>query len=160
MIWCESKGSKSICAERTSDRLWLNEHSRPTGIRDAFPVGLARNSVIGPLPATGSHLDRESLALSLTANVTANLRDDCRQLPAVMESRCPGSSTSPIGSPRRQSSAGQTSANRRTGQDRGADIKGRTTKRSFRRSATRRRVRPWLATRSGLSRQSLAASLL
>ncbi len=37
---------------------------------------------------------------------------------------------------------------------------GEATKRSFRRSATRRRVRPWLATRPRLSRQSLATRLL
>ena len=34
-------------------------------------------------------------------------------------------------SPRRQSPAGQTSANRRTGQDRGADMKGRTNQAFF-----------------------------
>src|SRR5438477_923730 len=42
----------------------------------------------------------------------------------------------------------------------GPTLRAEPTKRSFRRSATRRRVRPWLATRSGLSRQSLATSLL
>ena len=42
----------------------------------------------------------------------------------------------------------------------GPPLRAEPTNRSFRRSATQRRVRLWLATRSGLSRQSLATSLL